>query len=119
MIEVITITIIDALLQCTKAGSVSISRKRNCSKISQYRINLRTGTLSAKPLSTATTVRHPEAIALSADGKNAYVTSENDPKLSQYTINTTTGKITPMKPATVKTASGALGVAVTPDPSAK
>lgn len=82
--------------------------------VSQYRINARTGTLSAKPVSTASTVLHPEALALSADGKNAYVTSENDPEMAQYTINPTTGKITAMTPATVKTASGSLGLAVTP-----
>ena len=89
------------------------------SRVSQYRINPRTGTLSSKPVSTAATVLHPEAIALSADGKNAYVTSENDPEMAQYTINPTTGKITAMTPATVKTASGSLGLAVTPIPSAK
>jgi 6-phosphogluconolactonase (cycloisomerase 2 family) len=87
--------------------------------VCQYRINPRTGTLSAKLVSTAPTVLHPEAIALSADGKNAYVTSENDPEMAQYTISPTTGKITAMTPATVKTASGALGLAVTPIPSAK
>jgi DNA-binding beta-propeller fold protein YncE len=70
-------------------------------------------------MSTADTVLHPEALALSADGKNAYATSENDPEIAQYTINPTTGKITAMTPATVKTASGALGLAVTPIPSAK
>ena len=87
--------------------------------LSQYRINPHTGTLSSKPTSTAGTVLHPEAIALSADGKNAYVTSENDPEMAQYTINPTTGKITAMTPATVTTASGSLGLAVTPIPSAK
>jgi hypothetical protein len=59
-------------------------------------------------------VLDPEALAIAADGKNAYVTSGDDPKLSQYSINTETGKITPMTPATVRTASGAFGVAVTP-----
>ena len=57
---------------------------------------------------------HPEAIAIAPNGKSAYVTSENDGKLAQYTINPTTGKITPMSPATVVTASGSLGLAVTP-----
>lgn len=89
------------------------------SGVSQYRINKSTGTLSSKPVSTAATVLHPEALAISADGKNAYVTSENDSKVAQYAINPTTGKITAMTPATVKTASGALGLAVTPIPSAK
>ena len=82
--------------------------------VCQYRINPRTGTLNSKPVSTAPTVLHPEAIAISADGKNAYVTSENDGKVAQYKIDPTTGKITPMSPATVATASGSLGLAVTP-----
>jgi 6-phosphogluconolactonase (cycloisomerase 2 family) len=83
-------------------------------RVCQYRINPRTGTLSPQPVSTAPVVLHPEAIALSADGKNAYVTSENDGKVAQYKINPATGKITPMSPATVPTASGSLGLAVTP-----
>ncbi len=82
--------------------------------VCQYRINPRTGTLSPKPMSTAPTVLNPEAIAISADGKNAYVTSENDGKVAQYKINPTTGKITPLAPVTVATASGSLGLAVTP-----
>jgi 6-phosphogluconolactonase (cycloisomerase 2 family) len=84
------------------------------SRVSQYRINLRTGTLSSKAVSTAATVVHPEAIVIAPNGKSAYVTSENDGKVAQYTINPTTGKITPMTPATVATASGSLGLAVTP-----
>jgi 6-phosphogluconolactonase len=84
------------------------------SRVSQYRINPRTGTLSSKPVSTAGTVLHPEAIAIAPNGESAYVTSENDGKVAQYTINPTTGTITPMSPATVLTASGSLGLAVTP-----
>jgi hypothetical protein len=56
----------------------------------------------------------PEAIAIAADGTSAYVTSEHEPELSQFTTTLTSGKITPMTPATIRTASGALGVAVTP-----
>jgi 6-phosphogluconolactonase (cycloisomerase 2 family) len=82
--------------------------------VCQYRVNPRTGTLNSKSVSTAPTVLHPEAIAISADGKNAYVTSENDGEVAQYKIDPTTGKITAMSPATVATASGSLGLAVTP-----
>ena len=58
----------------------------------------------------------PEAIALSPDGKNAYVTSEGEGALSQFAISPVTGKITPLSPATVTAPShGSLGVAVTPD----
>jgi len=84
------------------------------SKISQYPINQHTGTLSRQPDSSATTVPVPEAIALAANGRSAYVTSEGANRLSQFAINPTTGKIAPMTPATLKTARGALGVAVTP-----
>jgi 6-phosphogluconolactonase (cycloisomerase 2 family) len=82
--------------------------------VSQYRINPSTGALSSKPVSTAGTVLHPEAIAIAPDGESAYVTSENDGKISQYTIDPSTGRITPMSPASVATASGSLGIAVTP-----
>jgi 6-phosphogluconolactonase (cycloisomerase 2 family) len=66
-------------------------------------------------MSTAATVLHPEAIAIAPNGESAYVTSENDGKVAQYTINPTTGKITPMSPATVATATGSLGLAITPE----
>jgi 6-phosphogluconolactonase (cycloisomerase 2 family) len=84
--------------------------------VSQYRINPTTGALSSKPASTARTVLHPESIKLAPNGTSAYVTSENDPEISQYAINPTTGRITPMMPATVPTASGSLGLAITPGP---
>jgi hypothetical protein len=67
-------------------------------------------------VSTARTVSAPEAIALSPDGKNAYVTSEHLAALSQFAISPVTGKITPLSPAIVTAPShGSLGVAVTPD----
>ena len=47
-------------------------------------------------MSTARTVPVPEAIALSPDGKNAYVTSEGQGALSQFAISPVTGKITPL-----------------------
>lgn len=82
--------------------------------VSQYRINPRTGTLSSKPSATAATGLHPENIVIAPDGKNAYVDSENDGRVSQYTINPSTGKIERMSPATVVTASGSIGMAITP-----
>ncbi len=66
-------------------------------------------------MSTARTVRGPEAIALSPDDKNAYVTSGGESALSQFAISPVTGKITPLSPATVTAPPhGSLGVAVTP-----
>jgi 6-phosphogluconolactonase (cycloisomerase 2 family) len=82
--------------------------------VSQYRINPRTGTLSSKPATTAAAGRHPENIVIAPDGKNAYVDSENDGMVSQYRINPATGKITRMSPASVATASGSIGIAITP-----
>jgi uncharacterized repeat protein (TIGR01451 family) len=60
-------------------------------------------------------------MVIAPGGKNAYVTSENDGALSQFAINPATGKITPLSPPVVPTASGSLGLAVTPaaDLSAK
>jgi len=83
--------------------------------IAQYAISPATGALSARPVSTARTVPAPEAIALSPDGRNAYVTSEGEGALSQFAISPVTGKITPLSPATVTApAHGSLGVTVTP-----
>ena len=85
------------------------------STVSVFGISPATGALSARPVSTAATVPVPEAIALSADGKDAYVTSEGEGALSQFAISPVTGKITPLSPATVTAPShGSLGVAVTP-----
>lgn len=70
--------------------------------------------ICSKAQSSAATVLHPQAIAISPGGNNAYVTSENKGKLSQYTINPTTGTIAPLSPAAVSTTRGAFGVAVTP-----
>jgi hypothetical protein len=73
------------------------------------------GELSSKPASGAHTVSHPEAIKVAPNGTTAYITSENDGEISQCIINPTSGKITPMSPATAPTASGSLGLAITPE----
>jgi uncharacterized repeat protein (TIGR01451 family) len=83
-------------------------------KVSQYRINPATGALRPQPVSSAATVRHPETMVIAPGGKNAYVTSENDGALSQFAISPATGKITPLSPPIVPTASGSLGLAITP-----
>ena len=91
------------------------AKARKANTVSVFRISPATGALSARPVSTAATVPVPEAIALSPDGKNAYVTSEGKGALSQFAISPVTGKITPLSPATVTAPShGSLGVAVTP-----
>jgi uncharacterized repeat protein (TIGR01451 family) len=55
-------------------------------------------------------------IALSPDGRHAYVTSEGKGDQSQFAISPRTGKITPLSPADVTTPlHGSLALAVTPD----
>lgn len=88
-------------------------------KIAQYGINARTGALGSRPASSAATVPHPEALVLSANGRSAYVTCENDGRISQYKLSPTSGRITPLSPATVTTASGSVGLDVTPGLSPK
>jgi 6-phosphogluconolactonase len=84
--------------------------------VSQYTLNPATGKLTPKSPRTVPTAGVPSGIiALSPDGKNAYVTSEHEGALSQFAISPVTGKITPLSPATVAAPShGSLGVAVTP-----
>ena len=55
------------------------------------------------------------AVAVSPDGKSAYVVNNGDHTVSQYTMNASTGKLSPKSPATVSTGSDPGGLAVTPD----
>jgi hypothetical protein len=76
--------------------------------------SVQTPAVGAKPVSAAATALHPEATAITPDGKNAYVTSGNKGALSQHAINPATGKITPLSPANVTIPpSGSLGLAIT------
>src|SRR6185295_13642097 len=54
-------------------------------------------------------------VAVTADGKSAYVTNVNSDTVSQYTIDPSTGTLSPKTPATVATGDGPVGVAATPD----
>ena len=84
--------------------------------VSQYTISLASGKLTPKsPRTVAAAGRPSGIIAISPDGRNAYVTSEHKGVLSQFAISPVTGKITPLGPATVAAPpDGSLGVAVTP-----
>ena len=57
----------------------------------------------------------PFGVAVSPDGKSAYVTNLDDGTVSQYTIDPATGALSPMTPATVGAGSGPFAVAVSPD----
>ena len=90
--------------------------------ILQYTINPLTGALSPKTPATVTAGRYPDGIAVTSDGKNAYVTNFQDSTVSQYSIDPLTGGLSPKTPATVAAgtappgnAGGQSGVGVTPD----
>jgi uncharacterized repeat protein (TIGR01451 family) len=64
---------------------------------------------------TAATGTLPQGVAVSPDGKSAYVSNARDDTVSQYTINPSTGKLSVKSPATVAAGTTPDGVAVSPD----
>jgi DNA-binding beta-propeller fold protein YncE len=80
--------------------------------VSQYNVDPLTGALSPKVPATVATGLRPQGIAVTPDGKNAYVTNVGDNTLSQYTIDALTGALSPNTPATVATGSGPTDVVV-------
>src|SRR5690242_17695751 len=86
--------------------------------VSQYTINSTTGELSPMTPATVASAPGPFGIAVSPNGKFAYVTNFHNFRgktVSQYTIDPTTGELSPMTPATVESAPGPLGIAVSPN----
>jgi len=89
----------------------------------QYPIDPDTGTLMvydpyADPPTApavAPTGRLPLEVAVSPNGKNAYVTNFLDDAVSQYSIDPDSGAVTPMDPATVASGVQPLGLAVSAD----
>ncbi len=87
--------------------------------VSQYTIDPVSGALSPKsPASVATGV-NPEGVAVTPDGKSAYVTNYGGDfgadTVSQYTIDPVSGALSPKSPASVAAGSYPDAVAVTPD----
>ena len=81
--------------------------------VSQYTINPATGKLTPKSPPMVATAGVPSGIiAVSPDGKNAYVPSGK--AISQYRISPVTGKLTPMAPRTVAGAGFPIGIKVAP-----
>jgi DNA-binding beta-propeller fold protein YncE len=68
-----------------------------------YDIDPSTGALSHKDPADLDRGGYPEAIAVSADGRSAYVTNGGDNYLWQYDIDPTDGALSPKNPATVAT----------------
>jgi 6-phosphogluconolactonase len=83
-------------------------------KVSQYTINPTTGRLTPKSPATVATAGGPESIAISPNGKSAYVGDNND-RVSQYSISPRTGALRAKSPATVASgANASSAIAVTP-----
>jgi DNA-binding beta-propeller fold protein YncE len=82
--------------------------------VSQYTLNPATGKLTPKsPRMVATAGASSGLIAISPDGKNAYVPAGK--AISQYRISPATGKLTPMPPRKVAGAGFPIGIKVAPD----
>jgi DNA-binding beta-propeller fold protein YncE len=82
--------------------------------VSQYTLNPATGKLTPKSPRMVATAGIPSGIiAISPDGKNAYVPSGK--AISQYRISPATGKLTPMPPRKVAGAGSPIGIKVAPD----
>jgi DNA-binding beta-propeller fold protein YncE len=82
--------------------------------VSQYTLSPATGKLTPKSPKTVATAGVPSGIiAVSPDGKNAYVPSGK--AISRYRISPATGKLTPMPPRTVAGAGSPIGIKVAPD----
>jgi DNA-binding beta-propeller fold protein YncE len=82
--------------------------------ISQYDVDPVTGALTPKLPQTVSTGLDALNIAVTPDGRNAYVTNFTDSTISQYTIDPTTGALSANTPATLATAPGADAIAVSP-----
>jgi 6-phosphogluconolactonase len=83
--------------------------------VSQYNIDPVSGALSPKIPATVGTGAGPEGVAVTPNGKSAYVTNVGPDTVSQYNIDPSNGALSPKTPATVAAGSGPWGVAVTPD----
>src|SRR5215470_8607487 len=109
---------------CTAAGApapavsagapfVYVTGKGGTNEISQF-ATLGSGALRPLTPGKVATAGVPSGlIAVSPDGKNAYVPSGK--AISQYRISSATGKLTPMPPRKVAGAGSPVGIKVAPD----
>jgi uncharacterized repeat protein (TIGR01451 family) len=98
-------------LYVVDVGSVS----QAVNEVSQYSISPATGKLTPKSPATVQTGGGPIWIAVTPDGKSAYVADFGADAISQYSISPATGKLTPKSPATVATPGSPGAIAVAPD----
>ena len=83
--------------------------------IAQYDIDPPSGKLSPKTPASVGTGNQPRGIAVTPDGKSAYVANQGLDNVSQYTIDSLTGALSPKTPQHVAAGDGPSGVAVAPD----
>ena len=91
----------------------------NTFTVSQYSIDPATGTLSPLTPATVAAGLNPGHVAVTPDGRSAYVTDENGATISQYNIDPATGALSPKTPATVAAGipgqTSLFGLAVSPN----
>jgi uncharacterized repeat protein (TIGR01451 family) len=85
----------------------------NHGTVLQYSIDPATGKLLPKSPATVPTGHTPGAVAVTPDGRSAYVTEALHGTVLQYSVDPATGKLLPNSPATVPGGPGA--VVVGPD----
>ncbi len=95
-----------------RGGAPPFGRGRT---VSQYSINPVTGALSPKVPATVATGTSPTRVAITPDGKSAYVVNEDDNTVSEFNIDPSSGALSPKAPATVAAGGLPFDVAVTPD----
>jgi DNA-binding beta-propeller fold protein YncE len=74
--------------------------------VSQYTVDPLSGTLSPKTPSSVAAGEQPDGVAVSPDGKNVYVTNENEETVSQYTVDPLTGTLSEKTPASIALTPG-------------
>ena len=81
----------------------------------QFDANPTTGALTPKTPEAVAAGTNPLGVAVSPDGKSAYVINDYSGNVSQYDINPATGALTPKTPAEVVAGVHPNGVAASPD----
>ena len=86
-----------------------------CGTVSQYSIDALSGALSPKIPATVAAGAFPIGVAVTPDGKSAYVTNLDGGTVSQYSIDPQSGALSPKIPATVTAGTQPERIAVSPD----
>jgi 6-phosphogluconolactonase (cycloisomerase 2 family) len=91
----------------------------NDAKVSVFARDTKTGRLTLKSEADAGESRGPKGIAITQDGRAAYVANHADGKIYQYTFDAAAGALAPMVPASVNEAAGGGTEMIATDPSGK